>query len=150
MNDLRPAALTSAVMKVFERVVLIHFQVLVTDFLDPWQFAYRRNRSVEDAVLHVLNSIYAHLDKPGTYTRLVFFDFSSAFNTTQPHLLAEKLLKMKISAPTILWVLDYLTSRPQYVKHGPSVTSRTICTNTGAPQGTVLSPFLFLSVYGRL
>ena len=46
MNDLRPVALTSAVMKVFERVVLIHFQVLVTDFLDPWQFAYRRNRSV--------------------------------------------------------------------------------------------------------
>ena len=42
-----------------------------------------------------------------------------------------------------MWVLDYLTSRPQYVKLGPSVTSRTICTNTGAPQGTVLSPFLF-------
>ena len=50
---------------------------------------------------------------------------------------------MKISAPTILWVLDYLTSRPQYVKLGPSVTPRTVCTNTGAPQGTVLSPFLF-------
>ena len=86
-NDLRPVALTSAVMKVFERVVLIRYQVLVTDFPDPWQFAY---------------SIYAHLDKPGTYIRLMFFDFSSAFNTIQPHLLAEKLLKMKISAPTIL------------------------------------------------
>ena len=108
-NDLRPVALTSAVMKVFERVVLIRYQVLVTDFPDPWQFAY---------------SIYAHLDKPGTYTRLVFFDFSSAFNTIQPHLLAEKLLKMKISAPTILWVLDYLTNRPQYVKLGPSVPTQ--------------------------
>ena len=81
MNDLWPVALTSTVMKVFQRVVLILFQVLVTDFLDPWQVAYRRNRSVEDAVLHVLNSIYAHLDKPGTYIRLMFFDFSSAFNT---------------------------------------------------------------------
>ena len=139
MNDLWPAALTSAVMKVFERVVLIHFQVLVTDFLDAWQFAYRRNRSVDDAVLHVLNSTYARLDKPGT----LFFDFSSAFNTIQPHLLAEKLSKMKISALTILWVLDYLTSRPQHVKHGPSVRPRTTCTNTGAPKGTVLSPFLF-------
>ena len=36
MNDLRPVALTSAAMKVFERVVLIHFQAFVTDFLDPW------------------------------------------------------------------------------------------------------------------
>ena len=86
MTDLRPVALTSAVMKIFERVVLIHFQVLVTDFLDPWQFAYRRNRSVENAVLRVFNSIYAHLDKPGTYIRLMFFDFSSAFSTIQPHL----------------------------------------------------------------
>ena len=34
VNDLRPVALTSAIIKVFERVVLIHFQVLVTDFLD--------------------------------------------------------------------------------------------------------------------
>ena len=124
MNDLRPVALTSAAMNVFERVVLIHFQVLVTDFLDPWQFAYRRNRSVENAVLRVFNSIYAHLDKPGTYIRLMFFDFSSAFSTIQPNLLAEKLLKMKISAPTILWVLDYLTSRPQYVKLGPSVPTQ--------------------------
>ena len=143
MNDLRPVALKSAATKVFERVALKHFRVLVTDFLDPWQFAYRRNGSVEDAVLHVLNSIYAHLDKPGTYIRLMFFDFSSAFNTVQPHLLAEKLLKMKISAPTVLWVLDDLTSRPKYVKPGSYVTSRTICTNTGVPQGTVLSPFLF-------
>ena len=73
----------------------------------------------------------------------MFFDFSSTFNIIQPHSLEEKLLKIKVSAPTILWVLDYLTSRPQYVKLGPSVTSKTICTNTGAPQGTVLSPFLF-------
>ena len=106
MNDLRPVALTSAVMKVFERVVLIHFQVLVTDFLDPWQFAYRRNRSVEDAILRVLNSIYAHVYKPGTYIRLMFFEFSTAFNRIQPHLLAEKLLKMKVGTLTILRALD--------------------------------------------
>ena len=50
---------------------------------------------------------------------------------------------MKISTLNILWVLDYLTSKPQYVKLGPYVTSTTICMNTGAPQGTVPSPFLF-------
>ena len=75
-----------------------------------------------------------------------YLTFQVLLNTIQPHLLAEKLLKVKISAPTILWVLDYLISRLQYVKLGRSVTSRTICTNTGAPQGIVLSPFL-LSLY---
>ena len=77
-NDPRPIVLTSAIMKVFKKVVLKHFKILVTDFLDPWQFPYRRNRSVEDAVLRVLNSSYAHLDKRGTHIRLIFFDFSSA------------------------------------------------------------------------
>ena len=47
INDLRPVTLTPAVIKVFRKVVLVHFQVLVTDFLDPWQFAHGRNRSVE-------------------------------------------------------------------------------------------------------
>ena len=97
---------------------------------------------MEDAVLHVLNNIYSHLDKPGSCIRLMFFDFSSAFNTIQPHLLAEKLVKMNVSPLTVLWILDNLTNRPQYVK-ADSTFSDTICTNTGAPQGTVLSPFLF-------
>ena len=39
--------------------------------------------------------------------------------------------------------MNYLTSRPQYVRLRPSTLSDVIITNTGAPQGTVLSPFLF-------
>ena len=141
MSDLRPVALTSAVMKVFERVVLSQLQRLVADFLDPLQFAYRRERGVEDAVLHVLHNIYSHLDKPCSYIRLMLLDFSSAFNIIQPRVLAEKLLKMKVSIPTILWVLDILTDRPRFVKSGSEPTD-IMLTNTGA-QGTVLSPFLF-------
>ena len=39
--------------------------------------------------------------------------------------------------------MNYLTSRPQYVRLRPSTLSDVIITNTGAPQGTVLTPFLF-------
>ena len=58
MNGLRPVALTSCVMKAFERVVLLHLQPQAADLMDPFQFAYQRNRSVDDAILHVLNKIY--------------------------------------------------------------------------------------------
>ena len=54
MNDLRPVALTSAVMKVCERVVLCKLEKLVKDYIDPLQFAYRKNRSTDDAVLYSL------------------------------------------------------------------------------------------------
>ena len=66
----------------------------------------------------------------------------SAFGTIQPHLLVVKLLKMKVSIPTILWVLDYMTDRPQFVKSGSEV-SNSMLINTGAPQGSALSPFHF-------
>ncbi len=42
-----------------------------------------------------------------------------------------------------LWILDFLTNRKQYVKTS-SGTSSVITINTGAPQGCVLSAFLFV------
>ena len=89
MNGLRPVAFTSAVMKVCERVVLYKLDNLVKDYIDPLQFACRRNRSTDDAALYVLENIYLHSEKAGSSARLMFFDFSSAFNTIQPHLLVQ-------------------------------------------------------------
>ena len=40
-NDFRPVALTSVVMKVFERIMLKYIQSLSSPLLDPYQFAYR-------------------------------------------------------------------------------------------------------------
>ena len=84
LNDYRPVALTSVVMKSFERLVLSHLKVITGPLLDPLQFAYRANRSVEDAVNMGLHYILQHLDSPGTYARMLFVDFSSAFNTIMP------------------------------------------------------------------
>ncbi|KAK3572188.1 hypothetical protein QTP86_024859, partial [Hemibagrus guttatus] len=83
LNDYRPVALTSVVMKLFERLVLAYLKNITGPLLDPLQFAYRANRSVDDAVNMGLHFILQHLDKSGTYVRLLFVDFSSAFNTTK-------------------------------------------------------------------
>ena len=40
------------------------------------------------------------------------------------------------------WIVNYLTGRPQYVRLQHCVSDRVV-SNIGAPQGTVLSPFLF-------
>uniref|UniRef100_A0A1A8PFW7 Reverse transcriptase domain-containing protein n=1 Tax=Nothobranchius pienaari TaxID=704102 RepID=A0A1A8PFW7_9TELE len=72
----------------------------------------------------------------------MFFDFSSAFNTIRPSLLGNKLTEMQVDAPLVGWITDYLTSRPQHVRL-MSCRSDNILSSTGAPQGTVLSPFLF-------
>ncbi len=142
LNDYRLVALTSIVMKSFEKIVLERVLSDVRDKLDPLQFAYRRGRSTEDALLYMLHRLYSHLDKPKRYARVMFIDFSSAFNTIRPHILMERLFKLGVNSRLIRWVETFLTSRVQCVRVN-SVLSSPIVTNTGAPQGSTISPVLY-------
>ena len=141
-NDLRPVALTSIIMKCFEKLILRRLLNQVHTSLDPYQFAYKNARSCEDAVLLMLEKLYHHLDTPKHYARILFIDFSSAFNTIQPHLLMQKLSALKVSEQIQAWVLQFLMDRPQFVRvAGCNSEIRKI--STGAPQGCVLSPVLY-------
>ena len=110
--------------------------------LDPHQFAYRSNRSVEEAVALGLHYIYQHLEVPSSYARILFVDYSSAFNTIIPNKLYAKLLDLGVPQSLSEWILDFLLNRPQSVKIG-NLCSTVSTLNTGAPQGCVLSPMLF-------
>ncbi|KAI4903828.1 hypothetical protein NFI96_000292 [Prochilodus magdalenae] len=85
LNDFRPVALTSHVMKTLERLLLHLLRPQVQHAMDPLQFAYREKVGVEDAMLYFLHRAHSHLDKGGRVVTGMFFDFSSAFNTIQPH-----------------------------------------------------------------
>ena len=50
LNDYRTVALTSVSMKCFERFVMAHINTIIPETLDPLQFAYRPNRSTDDAI----------------------------------------------------------------------------------------------------
>ncbi len=140
LNDYRPVALTSTVMKVFERLLKKHICSSIPATLDPLQFAYRPNRSTDDAISQVLHSSLTHIDsKNGNYVRLLFIDYSSAFNTIVPTKLTVKLSDLGLNTSLCDWIQDFLTARPQVVKVG-QFTSNSITLNIGAPQGCVLSP----------
>ena len=142
LNDYRPVALTSVAMKVFERLILLHLKACTDPKLDPNQFAYRANRSTDDAVALGLHHILKHLEASGTYARILFVDYSSAFNTIPPKRLHQKLSDMGVGRGICDWVLDFLSDRSQRVRIGDKI-SDTLILNVGAPQGCVLSPSLF-------
>ncbi len=130
-------------MKVFERLLKKHICSSIPATLDPLQFAYRPNRSTDDAISQVLHSSLTHIDsKNGNYVRLLFIDYSSAFNTIVPTKLAVKLSDLGLNTSLCDWIQDFLTARPQVVKVG-QFTSNSITLNIGAPQGCVLSPLLY-------
>lgn len=111
--------------------------------LDPLQFAYQDKIGVTDAIIYnLLYRAYSHLDKPETSLRILYFDFSNAFNSIQPAQLGSKLSAMQVQSPLVSWITGYFTDRPQYL--GPQgCVSETVLYSTGAPRGTILSPFLF-------
>jgi hypothetical protein len=92
LNDYCPVALTSVAMKCFERLVMAHINSIIPDSLDPLQFAYRPN-------------------KRNTYVRMLFIDYSSAFNTIVPSKLIAKLRTLGLSTVLCNWILDFLTIR---------------------------------------
>lgn len=72
----------------------------------------------------------------------MFFNFSRAFDTIQPSLLAETLHAMQVAHDMVAWITDYISNRLQHVRLKLTL-SDVVTESTGAPQGTVLSPFLF-------
>ena len=136
LNNYLPVARTSVIMNCFERQVEDHITSTLPVTLDPLQFAYRPNRSTDDAITITLHTALSHLDKRKTYVRMLFIDYNSAFNTVI------KLEALGLNPALCNCVLDFLIGRPQVVKVGNNISASLIL-NTGAPQRCVLSPLLY-------
>ena len=77
-----------------EQLLLHIIRPQVRHVLNPLQFAYQEKVAVEDAIIYLLHRANSYLDKGKGVVRIMFFDFSSAFNTIQPLRLSDKLLQM--------------------------------------------------------
>jgi hypothetical protein len=97
VKDYRPVALTSVAMKCFERLDMAHINIIIPETLDPLQFTYCPNRSTDDAISIALHTALSHLDKRNTYVRMLFLDYSSAFNTIVPMKLITKLRNLGLN-----------------------------------------------------
>ena len=128
-------------MKTLEKIVLKRIKSLVPSDLDPFQIAYKATRCCDDAISICCHEIRNHLEQNNSYARMLFIDYSSAFNTIVHAKLHSKLIN-DIKLPTILcnWLLDFLKS--QVVRVGNTYSS-SIVINIDAPQGCPLSPTLY-------
>ena len=89
LNVYRPVALTTVAIKCFERLVMPHINTIIPETLDPLQFAYRPNRPTDVSIS--CHTAISNLDKRNTNMRMLFIDYSSAFNTIVPTKIITKL-----------------------------------------------------------
>ena len=145
LNDFRPVALTSLIMKTLEKIIKHEVQTQVESLLDPMQFAYRCGRGVEDATTTLLHLLYRHLEGTKAHARLLFLDFSSAFNTIQPHLLVDKLIHFfNLDLNLVGWILDFLTVRSQCVRVNGSFSNQLRVTPYWVSSGLLSLSFTFI------
>ena len=71
---------------------------IIPEPLDAIQFEYRPTRSTDYAISIALHNALSHLNKRNTYVRMLFIDYSSAFNTIVPSKLINKLRTLELNA----------------------------------------------------
>jgi gmma-aminobutyric acid receptor subunit gamma/cGMP-dependent protein kinase 2 len=129
-------------MKCFERLVKDDLTSTLPVTLDPLQLAYHQNRSTDKSITITLS----HLDKRNTYVRMLFIDYSSAFNKIVPSKTIIKLEALVLNPALCDWVLDFLMGCPQVVKVGNNISTLLIL-NTGAPTRVRAQPPPVLPVH---
>ena len=106
------------------------------------QYDFRQNRSCEAQLISLLDDLTLNYDK-SLQTDLNKTDFAKAFDVVPHHRLLYKLNWYGIRGNISQWINSFLTNRTQRIIL-ENTESSTIRVSSGVPQGTVLSPTLFL------
>ncbi|CAB3254900.1 unnamed protein product [Arctia plantaginis] len=144
VNNYRPISVLPCLSKVLEKIMNNRLKKYLEDnnILSNNQYAFRNNRSTNDAVFELTNHIVQALDK-GRKSVAIFLDLAKAFDTVSIPKLIDKLERVGVRDRQLKLFESYLTNRTQCVKINEYI-SKELPIEFGVPQGSILGPTLFL------
>jgi ribonuclease HI len=140
----RPISLTPTLCKVMEKMVANRLQwyLETNNLITKNQSGFRKYKSTIDQILKLQDTILKKL-KNKESVLAVFIDFERAYDMLHVPTLLRKLQTMGIVGHTTNWIENFLSNRTFQVKVGSEFSNKLIQQN-GIPQGSVISPLLFL------
>ena len=112
------------------------------NILKDYQHGFRKGRSCETQLIITVDEITKSLDNR-SQVDLLILDFSKAFDTVSHARLLKKLEHYGINELVLGWIRSWLLNRSQRVIID-GASSNEVSVRSGAPQGTVLGPLMFL------
>lgn len=131
---------SKVIEKLIEKRLTNYFKKF--NILSPIQYGFRPGYSTELALIALTDELRLAIDE-GNYAASVFIDFTKAFEKINHKILSYKLESLGITGPALLLLQNYLKDRMQVITIS-GVNSKTVLTNIGVPQGSILGPLLFL------
>jgi ribonuclease HI len=149
-NAYRPIALENTIGKVLESVIADVLSYLTESYelLPPQHFGGRPGRTAEDAMMLLSERIHRAWKHQEIYS-VVFMDVAGAFNNVHHARLIDNMRKRRIPTHITKWVESFLKGRSTQLRFN-GITSETIPTPAGTPQGSPLSPILYMYYNGDL
>ena len=143
-KNYRPIALTSCVCKIYERMVnaRLVWYLESKNLLSNRQFGFRKNRSIIDPLMFLTREIQNAIALQNQ-TIAVFFDLEKAYDTTWRGGILMQLVEWDIKGNMFSCIKDFLSERYLKVRVGSCISSA-YPQEEGLPQGSVLSPTLFM------
>ena len=149
-KNYRPVALTSHIIKVFEKVLRNHIVAHMEEnnLLNPGQHGFRAGRSCLSQLLSHVENITQILEE-GDNVDVIYLDFSKAFDKVDFLITLRKIKLLGVTGNIGKWIYSFLTDRTQTVIVN-GMTSSHSEVKSGVPQGSVLGPLLFLILLGDI
>lgn len=135
-KDLRPISLTCLLCKELERFVVKWIREDIKDKIDKNQFGNIKGCSTTHLLVKLLHNCHMEMDKGNQFVRLVFVDFSKAFDRVNHNILIEKMESLDVKPHLVNWIKGFLLQRMHQVKIG-NHRSEWLTIKGSVPQGTI-------------
>jgi retron-type reverse transcriptase len=150
LKNYRPVSLLAVAGMILEKVVALQIEEYFekNKLLGKFQFGFRRNKSMISE-LHTLFDTVLEAKEMKKEILIILYDLSAAFDTVPHQIPVEKLRMYGFCKQAIKWMESYLNNRKQF----DEVSGKRSCEqeiNIGTPQGSRLSPLLFIILMADL